>query len=202
MKPFTKNELVITVFTLLFIGTVFLFNIRIAERRARDAQRHADLNAVVDALNKHFEDYGFFPPSEDGKIKACEDEDFNSVISELRDLKQFDHGLYFSGLRKCNWGNDGLLDLLENGQEYMKLIPGDPVSQSGAQYYYISNLKRFQIFTYLEEEWKAERFNEAIYNRNLPCGNFRCNYGRSYSETPLDISLEEYERLLFEKETN
>lgn len=60
MKPFSKNETISLAIILVVLFSVTLFNIRIAERRSRDAQRRADLGAIYEALEKFHSDFGFF----------------------------------------------------------------------------------------------------------------------------------------------
>ena len=61
-----------------------------------------------------------------------------------------------------------------------------------------------EIFGYknpvLELEGKGNEigFDEAIIGRNLPCGEEICNFGRAFSVTPLDKSIQEYENELLQ----
>ena len=201
MKPFSKNETISLAFILIILFSVTLFNIRIAERRSRDAQRRADLGAIYEALEKFHSDFGFFPSSDNGKIKACRGENYQEVLDELAELEQFDLNLYISGLRGCEWGRDALSDPTgETDTPYLVTIPIDPKSANGITYLYLANSSRFQIYTYLEGGNEEIGYSEPVIKRNLSCGKVVCNSGRAYSETPLDISIDEYEQVLIDNQ--
>lgn len=197
MKPFKKEELVGLTIIIFLIFLVTGLNIVVAIRRSRDSQRKDDLGAISNALVGFYEDYGFFPPAtEDGRIRACKAEDFDSVVADLSD-EPFSLDKFVTGLTGCEWGKDSLKDLsATTSAVYMKTIPADPKHKEGISYLYLSNKNRFQIYSYLEGEKEEEGYNEGIKIRNLPCGNNVCNFGKSFSETPLDISIEKYEEEL------
>lgn len=78
-------------------------------------------------------------------------------------------------------------------------IPTDPLLKNGDKYLYFSNGKRFQLYASLELTDQDE-YDEKVASRNLLCGTRVCNFGRAYGDTPLDISIEEYEnKLLYEE---
>lgn len=203
MKPFTKHELIGVGVILLVIFIITLANLQVAIRRSRDVQRRADLGAISNALGRYQEDFGFFPPSEAGKIKACKGENFESVIKELEEKEEFDQNKFFSeALTPCDWGGDSLSDLGLFGDElssYLKVILQDPKRGEGMSYLYLSNTRRFQLYSYLEGEEEEEGYNLGIVNRKLLCGNKICSFGKSFANTPLDKSIEEYEQELLEK---
>jgi len=90
MRFFSKNE---AIGVLIILSVVFIFTfsgLKTSLRRARDAQRQADLSSVSDALYTFQAEFGFFPPSEDDKVKACKDSDFDEVIIKLRELEDFE----------------------------------------------------------------------------------------------------------------
>ncbi len=203
MKPFTKKELIGVSLILLVVGAVTLNGLRLSVRRARDAQRMADLGAVSDGLEQFHEVYGFFPPDEDGKIKACKADNFDNVVIELKNLGRLDRNLFISGLRACEWGKDSFADLLDESHEpYIKSLPVDPSSDEGYSYHYISNMNRFQIFAGLEGGMEEDVYNAKVAQRSLLCGTQLCTVGKSYADTPLDKTLEEYEKELKEKQRN
>ena len=202
MKPFTKNEKIGVILILLAIALATGINLRLALRRSRDAQRRADMGAVSNALHSFFDDFGFFPPAEDGKIKACRATNFDTILAEVANQEQFDRDKFFDALVPCRWGNDSLDDLGLFGSEtktYLKSIPVDPRKDEGADYVYLSNTKRFQIYSYLEGENSEEGYDLGIVDRSLMCGNEICSFGKTYTKTPLDKSIEEYELELLEK---
>lgn len=185
---------------MVVIFLVTLLNLRVAVRRSRDVQRRTDLNELAGALVDFSGNYGFFPPSEDGKIKACKGQNFDSEIAGVLSRQPLDRSELFKLLRGCEWGKDALVDLFDpEYPAYMKNIPQDPKSSLGATYLYFSNEKRFQIFGYLEGGDEEIGYSQAIVARGLACGNKICNFGKAYGETPLDKSLEEYENELLEK---
>lgn len=203
MKPFTKHELIGVTLILFVVGAITLNGLRLSVRRARDAQRMADLGAVSDALELFHEEYGFFPPEENGKIKACKGETFDTVLGEIKKLGRIDQTLLISGLRACNWGADSFADLLNESREpYIKSLPIDPSSKEGYLYHYISNMKRFQIFSGLEGEMDEDVYNSSVAMRSLPCGIKTCSVGKAYADTPLDKTIEEYEEELLQKQRN
>jgi len=202
MKPFTKNELVGVFVILVTVFVVTGFNLRVSLRRARDAQREGDAGEISNVLSKFFADYGFFPPSEDGKIKMCKGTNFDSVMKEVENERPFDRELFFSGLRGCEWGKDGIEDLLDpTAPAYIKTLPSDPKQDEGITYYYLSNTNRFQIYVYLEGEKEESVYTPGIVARNLPCGNKVCSFGKSYA-VPVDKSIEDYEKELLQKTGN
>jgi hypothetical protein len=193
MRWFDKSELLAIFVILLLVGAVTAVNMNIALRRSRDAQRRGDLSALSEALDSFLSDYGFLPPSEGGRIKFCKGDNYKQVMSALKEKEYFDRNLYLSGLRPCEWGVDGLEGLLDGKRSYLKTIPSDPKYKDGVSYYYLSNTKRYQIYAYLEGEKDETGYDESIVSRNLPCGVKICSYGKSFSDTPLDKSIEEYE---------
>lgn len=182
MKAFSKSEIKALVIIFGLLLTVSTPNFIVSLRRARDAQRKADIGSIYDALNKYQADFGTFPLSVDGKIAAC---------APVKIIKNFPKDtVVFSG---CNWRKDSLADLSDPAYPpYLKIIPQDPHFNRGVSYYYLSNGNRYQIYGTLEGESEAE-YDPKIITRNLPCGTKVCNFGKAYSRTPLDKSIEEYE---------
>jgi len=199
MKPFSRNEIIAASAIILVIFAVTLINMSWALRRARDAQRMQDLGAISEALHNYQKDFGFFPPSENGKIKACKNSNFDEIADLLKKEKEFNKTLFISGLTTCEWGKDKLADVNdESYPAYLSIIPQDPKAKEKVAYYYISNSERFQLYSYLEGENSEEGYNLGIVDRSLSCGNKICSFGKSYGETPLNISIEEYEQELLE----
>lgn len=178
---FTKHEARFIFFALLLIISITVLNMRTSLRKSRDAQRKNDVRSIYDALLAYQNDFGAFPASENGKIKACKGE------LDERDIPQF---------RACEWYQDGLRDIFDDSYKpYLSVILGDPRQGQGRSYYYLSNQKHFQIFASLESADEPE-VDVKIIARALPCGQKICNFGRSDGATPLDKSLEEYENEL------
>lgn len=197
MKRFTKNELVGLVIILICIGLVSFQNFRLALRRSRDSQRRSDMSAINSALEQYYKDFGFLPPSEDGKIKACKGDNFDQIIAELESSPEFSREKFFSAMRTCEWGVDAFVDLTEPSHPpYISTLPRDPKADEGYSYLYLSNSNRFQIYTYLEGASDEDEYREGVVARNLSCGTEICNSGRAFEKTPLDKSIEEYENEL------
>lgn len=191
-----KKALIIIFFT-LFVVT--FYNLQISIRKARDAQRRSDLGAISDALNQFYTDYGFFPPSVDGKIVFCKANNYQQVLDEMNEEKVFDRNKFLSGLRPCLWGKDSFADLFdEQSLPYLQTIPSDPKTENGVSYLYFSDTKLFQIYSYLEGKEAEDTYNRLIIERNILCGNKTCSYGKSFMDIPLNISIEEYEAMLIE----
>lgn len=176
---FSKSELFSVSVILGIIIFASLVNFRIAERRGRDTQRKNDMGYIAKGLNIYGKDFGVFPLSTtDGKIIACSD-----PLSPT----------------PCSWGVDKLADLTDpKYPAYLPLIPRDPQTEMGVNYFYISNSRRFQLYIALEGRDEDE-YEESIVARGIKCGLRICNAGLSSGDTPLDKSIEEYENELLEK---
>jgi type II secretory pathway pseudopilin PulG len=193
MNFFNKKEIKMISSVLVFISIISFFNFRISIKRARDNQRKNDLGTLQSALEKFNNLTGTFPQnSPDGKIIACKGSDTHYDKKTLT----------WVNVKPCEWGKDVLEDYSDSESPIlMNPLPIDPKNLEGISFLYLSNGKRYQLYAYLESEDDPE-FNLAIQSRNLKCGNMICNYGRAFSNTPLDKSLEEYENELLEKEVN
>lgn len=203
MRPLSKREITGVSLILAFVFLLSLFNFGVSIRKSRDAQRKGDLGAISRSLEKYRDDFGFFPPATgDGKILACPKDNFDEIASQAMTPTGLDMEKYFEAFVGCVWGEDKLIDPQDKDHPpYINPLPKDP-KDGVIQYLYFSNTKRFQIFAYLEGEHQEDGYNENIEKRNLYCGNAICNFGRSFGETPLDMTIEEYEIELIEKINN
>lgn len=200
MKFFNKEEKIAITLILSAIIVVSFGNFRISIRRARDAQRRADLGDISKALGEFHRDFGFFPPSENGKIKACKSQEFDNKIEELKLEKELVLESYFAILFPCEWGKDSLRDLTDlTYSAYLETIPGDPAQEENIYYLYLSSNNHYQLYAYLEGEDEEIGYDEGIVKRYLMCGNQICNFGKSFGQTPLDKSIQEYENELLLK---
>ncbi|KKQ48653.1 MAG: hypothetical protein US75_C0001G0045 [Candidatus Woesebacteria bacterium GW2011_GWC1_38_13] len=199
MKSFTRSEIYGVGIILLVIASLTAFNLQVSLRRSRDSQRKADINAISDALGKYQADFGFFPPStKDGKILACKGDNFGNVPDNLTEEEK--KAFFFKILKGCSWGDDALKDVNDEKYEpYLRSIPKDPKFDEGLTYFYISNMNRYQIYAYLEGGSSEIGYREGIVKRMLSCGSKICSFGKAYSETPLEKSIEEYENEISEK---
>jgi len=182
MKFFSKSEFKAVL--IIFAGLIVISvpNFIVSLRRARDAQRKADIGSIHDSLLRYQGDFGSFPLSADGRIAACEPVTFRDVA-----------GMKTPVFSPCDFGKAALADLSDSSYPpYMKLIPNDPQKFKGYSYYYLSNGSRFQIYGSLEGKSEDE-YDENIIKRGLLCGEKICNFGKSFSKTPLNMSIEDYE---------
>jgi len=193
MRFFTKKESFWLLTILILIVAASLYNFRLSLRRARDAQRKADLGQIYNALGAYQSDFGFYPPALDGQIVACKKPgvEVSKIDKEEVDLMDI--------FRPCQWGQDAFRDVFDpNYPPYLEVLPADPHQKQGASYSYFSNGSRFQLYASLEGE-DEEEFQGVIAERNLACGVRICNFGRASGITPLDKSIEEYENELLQE---
>lgn len=190
MKFFSKKEASWILVILLLIFSASLYNFKLSLRRARDAQRKADLGAITNALNNYQDDFGFYPPSSDGKIVACQRPSVEKPAeTDKIDLLQI--------YRSCEWGKDSFRDVFDPGYPpYLKVLPVDPHKTQDVSYLYLSNGSHFQLYVSLEGEDETQA---GIRARNLFCGVKICNFGKASGVMPLDKSIEEYENELLQK---
>jgi type II secretory pathway pseudopilin PulG len=199
MKFFTKKETLVISGILFLVLIASLFNFRISLRRARDAQRKVDLGVLLNALAAYQSDFGFYPPSLDGKIIACKKEGSEDLInSEMIFEGEVD---LFDVFGPCEWGEDELRDIFDpDYPSYLTSLPQDPQADLGVSYYYVSSQNRFQIYAALEGK-DEDAFQDEIAKRELPCGTRICNFGRASGSTPLEKSIEEYENELLQEKS-
>jgi len=174
-------------------------NLQTSIRKSRDAQRRADINSIFDALSKYQNEFGFFPPSSEyGKIIACRS---GETTPPSENLTEAEYQQYFiSTLKECEWGRDSLRDVEDlSYQPYLTSIPPDPYHNRGIDYYYLSNMHRFQLFAYLEGGSREDGFREEVVLRNIKCGNKTCNFGRAFADENIGKNLEEIETELRDK---
>ncbi len=195
---FTKSETWVSVITIIVIIAITLFNLRVAQRRARDSQRRTDIGTIADALDKYRVEFGFYPPSKEGKIASCKNNNFGEFIKTLSTPSpESKQNLIKEYYLPCGWGVDRLENIfLDGGTRFLDLIPSDPRNGQGLSYYYLSNDNFYQLYAYLEGEGKEAGFSSEIAERNILCGVQKCNFGKSSFNIPLEKSIEEYENEL------
>ena len=192
MKPFIKKEISGLSIIFLILFAISVPNFALSIKRSRDNTRKGDLGSILSALADYQKDYSSFPASTaDGKILACKRPEDKVEVDEKGNFKV--------ELIPCDWGKSGLFDFTEDPPAaYMSNIPNDPQSKLGLTYFYISNGRRYQIYTHLESE-DDDQYDEGIIERGIMCGNKICNMGRAHANTPLDKTLDEYENELYEQ---
>lgn len=187
MKFFTKEEIKkVGIILVILLGVSFV-NFSGSIRKARDAQRNSDLTYLREKLEEFQSEVGYFPPaSRDGKIMACMKE--GTVVN--MEFKRLENPA------PCLWGEDSLVNFFSaTPKTIMERIPVDPQNDDDVSYIYKSSGSRFQIYASLEGKNEAE-FNAKINDLKLKCGSRNCNFGKAFSDTPLDKTIEEYERQL------
>lgn len=190
MKFFSKEEIKKVGLIIVALLMVSLINFRGSLTKARNAQRNADLTFMREKLEEYQSEVGHFPPSGgDGRILACKGE--GTVVN-----------LEFKRLENpapCKWGEDSLVNYFsDTPKTILEKIPVDPQNDDGVRYIYKSNLSRFQIYASLEGKGEAE-YSEKIAGIKIKCGSRICNFGKAFSDTPLDKSIQEYENELLNK---
>lgn len=191
MKLFKKEEIIWVILTFILLFAISFPNFAISLRRARDATRKNDLGGMSAGLEEYFADFGTFPMSSgDGRIISC----LKPGATPIVDKK----GKLTADLVPCEGGKDGLSDLTPGkSKTYIKVIPVDPNNSKGVRYMYFSNGNRYQVFTSLESSDEPE-FDSAVLARNIQCGTTKCNMGKAYTDGPVNISIEEWERQIDE----
>ena len=170
MFSLSKKQYYVIISTFLLVIFLTAVNLRVSLRKGRDAQRKLDVRNISRLLENFREENSYFPESMDGKIRGC----------ETGQIDEFGDPIF----RACNWGNDNFAGVP---------LPSDPHSNLGVSYYYLSSGTHYQIYAALEGTTEAE-YDPRIITRNLYCGNKICDFGLGYKETPLDKSIEEYEK--------
>lgn len=191
MKFFSKKETLGIGIILIILVAVSIPNFLVSLARARDAQRKNDLGALSDAIILFQRAVSTFPLSTtDGKIIGCigPDTKYDEILK------------MWVNLRICEWGVDGLVNLNDPfSQPFIQALPKDPKFKDGFAYLYLSNGRRFQIYASLERKDQDE-YSPIVEKLGLKCGRQICNVGKAYGDTPLDMSLEEYEDILLKEE--
>jgi hypothetical protein len=200
MRFFSKKETGWILVILVLIASASFYNFKISLRRARDAQRKADLGRIANAVGAFQNDFGFYPPSLDGKIVACKKEGVDNYTEHKNSLLSKDKEIdLFEIYAPCEWGKDSLSDVFDpEYPPYVKTLPMDPQGSMGAYYTYISNKNRFQLYAGLEGKDEDDA-QSVIAERNISCGIRICDFGRASGATPLEKSIEEYENELLKE---
>jgi len=189
MKPFNKTEKITLIIIFLILICVSIPNFMLSIRRERDQGRRDVLGMMENVLSQYITDIGNIPAStEDGKILAC--------LKPGTAPKKGPKNTWIIDFVPCDWGKDGLVNVL-TGKIILDRLPTDPNVNKGALMRYFSDGENYQIYAAMEGLDEAE-VDPKIIARNISCGQYICNTGRS-SGVPLDISLAEYNRLLLIK---
>ena len=201
MKSFSKQELTAILVILGLVSLASYRNFKISLRRGRDAQRKTDITGLAKALDFYHQDFGFYPPStEDGMIVACGDDNTTVDLDVLEKENLSLEEKLLEIFKPCEWASSSLRDISDpDYPPYYTRLPADPIRKTGSEYRYISNTNRFQLYATLEGTDEAE-YDQEIVERGLMCGTVICNYGKASGQTPLEISIEQYENELLMNE--
>ncbi|MBI4157416.1 hypothetical protein HY502_01035, partial [Candidatus Woesebacteria bacterium] len=177
MKFFTKEEIKKVGLILGVLLAVSFFNFRGSLTKARNAQRNSDLTYIREKLEEYQSEVGHFPAAgRDGTILACKSE-ITVVNLEFKRLEN---------PAPCRWGEDSLVNFFsDTPKTIVERLPVDPQNDDGVRYIYKSSLSRFQIYASLEGKGEAE-YNEKVAALKIKCGTRICNFGKAFSDTPLD----------------
>lgn len=190
MTNFTKEEIKKVGLILTVLLALSLISFSGSLRKARDAQRNADLTYLKEKLDEYHSEIGYFPAAGgDGTILACKDR--NTIVN-----------LEFKRLENpapCKWGEDSLVNYFsDTPKTILEKLPIDPSRNKDMTYIYKSSESRFQLYASLEGANEAE-YNKKIASLKLKCGKSICNFGKAFSDTPLNMSIKDYETQLLNK---
>ncbi|MCL5676235.1 MAG: type II secretion system GspH family protein [Patescibacteria group bacterium] len=121
---FTLIELLVVMSILAIMTALVAINIQGNIGKARDARRKSDLRQIKSALTLYYNNYGYYPPSDNGnhEINGCDGGD-------------------------CSWGSVWTY----NNVNYMKILPADPTQSATYTYgYQRVDVNSFNLWAKLE----------------------------------------------------
>lgn len=166
---FTLIEILIAMAIVAILSGVGFAAYTTSLQRSRDSQRKQALGQIQRALESYLMDHSLYPPATvDHKIDGCYDTDTETNGVE------------------CDWGQEFVF-IVNNAQKvYMTILPKDPQEVNTYQYYVSSDLKRYQIFTLLENPNDPSITNDLV----AECTTATvCNYGVASSNATITDSL-------------
>lgn len=170
IKGFTLVELLVVITILGILATIGLVAFASSQARGRDAQRKSDLKQIATALELFYSDYGIYPVSDTGKIKACPYSKTNPELTAT-----------------CSWGGTTAFEDIDANSNpktiYFRVLPKDPSKNSS--YYYVTDttLQKFQVFAHLENTQDPQ-----LISTTYMCGTQSCNFGAtSANTTPTEV---------------
>jgi hypothetical protein len=188
MFKFSKKEIIGIFAILVFIAIVTYLNILISYRNDRDVRRNLDITAISVGVEKYFKEYGVYPLSApDGKILACKGE-LTGTLRDENGIAVINEGTkkaMIKGYVPCRWGEDALQDVSDlNYPKYLDVIPADPQSARGMNYFYVSDGRSYKILTSYEGK-SLKDYSQSVLKMNINCGIRKCNAGRTQGARPL-----------------
>lgn len=121
---FTLVELLVVMAILSLLATVGFGQYRTSQKKARDAQRKADLDNIGRVVEMYYNDNASYPVGDDGLISV----DGVSI----------------------DWGNQLIKEYDDQSVVYMKSLPVDPADNQ--HYCYQSDGTYYRVFTSLEND--------------------------------------------------
>jgi prepilin-type N-terminal cleavage/methylation domain-containing protein len=170
VQGFTLIEIMIAMAIVAILSGVGFTAYTASLQRSRDSQRKADLSQIQRALETYLMDHSLYPEATaDHKIDGCYDTDTNTV-----------------GIT-CEWGQEFVFLVNTAEKAYMSTLPRDPQAYQSYQYYVSSDLKKYQLFTILENL----RDPSILDSLSEECRTgVNCNFGVSSSNSTISEILE------------
>jgi prepilin-type N-terminal cleavage/methylation domain-containing protein len=165
INGFTLVELLVVITILGILATIGLVAFSSSQARGRDAQRKSDLKQIATALELFYSDYGKYPVSRGGEIKACPYSSTDSTSTGV-----------------CVWGGTTPFEDIDANKNpktiYFRVLPKDPAKDTS--YYYVSDttLQKFQVFAHLENTQDPQ-----LISTTYMCGAKSCNFGATSANT-------------------
>jgi prepilin-type N-terminal cleavage/methylation domain-containing protein len=167
---FTLIELLVAMAIIAILAAISLGSYQNTQRKARDAQRKADLKHLSNALEAYFNDKGHYPLDDAaGNLVGC---------GEL-------------GEAGCTWGGEFSKGTAPTKTIYMVKLPQDPTRY---RYFYDASDDgiSYQIYARLENSKdpvlaKGEGGTVLFYsNTSCSATGEKCNYGISSTNVPVE----------------
>ncbi len=175
-----KQNLKVIGLILIFTLMANLWGFWTSTKRQRDIWRVLDMGKLESGLKKYFSEYGNYPLStDDGRLIACGGKQTGIkkggegylVLPEYKKPQ-------LEGLVACEWGKDGLVDVLDPGYPaYINPLPSDSLAGKGWQYWYVSDGKTFTLYTRLELK-STQGYDRKVLKQRIKCGAVICNFAR------------------------
>lgn len=155
---FTLMEILIAIAIMGIMAALLSGNFISSQKKARDAQRKADLRQMQNALELYFNDKSVYPVSSGGVIVGC--------------------GNCNGAPSSCTWNSQSeFRDTVPSscGTTYMKKLPKDPVATQN--YYYWSDGTSYKLYACLENTRDQKILNPLPAGVSCGGGCTTCNYG-------------------------
>jgi len=174
----THNYYKLILISLIIIFTANFISFKVSQRQARDRQRVLDIGNMETAAIKYKAQFGFYPPSKDGRFFACMNNDVDlKTLEKIKSQKIIGLARVKLIARTCDWGVDYLGDIDDaSAPRYLDPIPTDPQSFKGLEYKYESDGVSFNIYVHLEG--KVDEVILQDLKEKIMCGDKQCNLVR------------------------